>query len=131
MSRLNLKHSIVLSKDRRLQFIGGPGVGKGTQCTRLAGDLKLVHISIGDLLRKEAEESLDGRNFDIKAIMGHASLVPHTYVHEVLQRCLVQQLKDGRSNFLIDGFPRSKQQAQFFESQESVPPAKDVCQQYC
>ena len=86
---------------------------------------------IGDLLRNDAEESLDGQKFDIKAIMGHTCLVPHTYVHEVLQRCLVQHLKDGRSNFLIDGFPRSKQQAQFFESQESVPPAKDVCQQYC
>ncbi|KAL2057377.1 hypothetical protein ABVK25_002430 [Lepraria finkii] len=111
--------------------IGGPGVGKGTQCTRLAQDLKLVHISVGDLLRKEAEKSLDGQEFDIKAIMGHASLVPHTYVHDVLQRCLVQHLKDGRSDFLIDGFPRSKEQAQFFKSKESVPSAKYIYQQYC
>lgn len=35
--------------------IGGPGVGKGTQCSRLAVDLGLEHISVGDLLRKESQ----------------------------------------------------------------------------
>jgi adenylate kinase family enzyme len=42
--------------EKRLFFIlGGPGAGKGTQCTRLAQDNGWVHISIGDVLRDEVE----------------------------------------------------------------------------
>lgn len=34
-------------------MIGGPGVGKGTQCTRIAETYGFTHLSVGDLLRKE------------------------------------------------------------------------------
>ena len=80
-----------------------------------------MHLSVGDLLRNEAEKPLDKNGVDIKAIMSKAALVPHAHVHKVLQCSLIQHLKDGRSNFLIDGFPRSEQQALFFESKESTP----------
>ena len=32
-------------------FVGPPGVGKGTQAQRLVGELEVVHLSTGDILR--------------------------------------------------------------------------------
>lgn len=124
MSYQERKHSDISERVNGCNAPGGPGVGKGTQCTRLAEDLRLVHVSVGDLLRAEAEKPSDGQNVNIKAIMGNASLVPYTCVQNVLQRCLVQHLKNGQFKFLIDGFPRSKQQAEHFECQVSAPSAK-------
>ena len=103
------------------QSAGGPGVGKGTQCTRLAEDLGLAHISVGDLLREEAARPSDGQGVDIKDIMSKASLVPHTQVQSVLTRCLNGFLTSGQCNFLIDGFPRSMQQARLFADEGSDP----------
>lgn len=92
---------------------GGPGVGKGTQCTRLATDLNLVHISVGDLLRKDARRP--DADVQIDAVMRNASLVPYSYVRDVLDACLAEHVQQGRTKFLIDGFPRSEEQAEFFD----------------
>ena len=76
---------------------------------------------MGDLLRAEAENPPDGQEgIDIHAIMRNGSLVPHTRVHDVLQRCLIRHLQNGQSKFLIDGFPRSLEQAQYFERHVSA-----------
>ena len=99
---------------------GGPGVGKGTQCTRLAADLRLVHISVGDLLREDALRPSLNHDLQIKTIMSNASLVPYYHVRNVLNLCLIKHMQNGRSNFLIDGFPRSEEQAHFFEGGESI-----------
>ena len=99
-------------------------MGKGTQCTRLAADLGLVHISVGDLLREEASRPSLDHDIQIKNIMSNASLVPYYHVRDVLDLCLVKHMQNGRSSFLIDGFPRSGEQAQFFQGGESVPSAR-------
>ena len=101
---------------------GGPGVGKGTQCARLAADLGLVHISVGELLREDAVMPSLNRDLQIETIMRNASLVPYYYVRNILDICLVKHMRNGRVNFLIDGFPRSKEQAQFFDGEESIIP---------
>ena len=56
--------------------------------------------------------------------MGNASLVPYYYVRNILDLCLIKHTQNGRSNFLIDGFPRSEEQAQFFNEGESIFPTK-------
>lgn len=101
------------------QFLGGPGAGKGTQCTRLANDLDLVHVSVGDLLRALAEEPLAEKNAHIHAAMSNGSLVSPAYVQNILGGYLDQLVLKGRTRFLIDGFPRSEQQAQIFQDQAS------------
>ena len=52
--------------------------------------------------------------------MSNASLVPYYYVHNILDLCLIKHMQNGRANFLIDGFPRSKEQAQFFGKEGSM-----------
>ncbi|KAL9104819.1 MAG: hypothetical protein Q9163_000267 [Psora crenata] len=114
--------------------VGGPGVGKGTQCTRLAADLGLVHISVGDLLREDdasRKPSLNDQDVQILNIMRNASLVPFHYVRKVLDLCLTKHMQNGRSNFLIDGFPRSEEQAHFFDGGEKGWEAKAVLHFHC
>ena len=83
-----------------------------------------MHISVGDLLREEAlRPSLD-RDLQIESIMSSASLVPYYYVRNILNLCLIKHIQNGRASFLIDGFPRSKEQAQFFNGEGSTFPTK-------
>ncbi|KAL2038186.1 hypothetical protein N7G274_009134 [Stereocaulon virgatum] len=95
-------------------IIGGPGVGKGTQCKKLARDLNAVHMSVGDLLRAEAESILQKHKVDIYARMKDGVLVPTEIVQETLGLHLLKNLKAGRELILLDGFPRSMEQATRF-----------------
>ena len=56
--------------------------------------------------------------------MSNASLVPYYYVRNILNLCLIKHIQNGRASFLIDGFPRSKEQAQFFDGEGSTFPTK-------
>ena len=96
--------------------IGGPGVGKGTQCTWLAKDLDLVHVSVGDLLRALPKEALLEDGIDIEGRMRDGLLAPVEIVQETLQSFLVTEMREGKSVFLVDGFPRSLEQAHYFET---------------
>ena len=96
---------------------GGPGVGKGTQCTWLAKDLELVHVSVGELLRAEAKKLLMDDGIDIEGRMRDGLLAPVEVVQKTLKTFLVKEMKEGKSIFLVDGFPRSLEQARQFEAQ--------------
>ena len=56
--------------------------------------------------------------------MSNASFVPYYYVRKVLNLCLAKHTQNGQTNFLIDGFPRSKEKAQFFDGEGSRFPTK-------
>lgn len=56
--------------------------------------------------------------------MSNASLVPYYYVRNILDLCLIKHMQNRRVSFLIDGFPRSKEQAQFFDKEGSIFPTK-------
>lgn len=98
---------------------GGPGVGKGTQCTRLANDLGAAHLSVGDLLRAEAKTLLAEQTTDIMAVMREGKLVPTEVVQKVLKRYIDQNLHQGTTRILLDGFPRSMDQMRLFETSVS------------
>ena len=87
---------------------GAPGVGKGTQCTKLAKDLGVVHMCVGDLLRGDP---------DCESIMKKAGLVDYDKVRGLLKNVLDSHLKAGQNNILLDGFPRSPEQALFFQAE--------------
>ena len=97
--------------------IGGPGVGKGTQCTWLAKDLKIVHVSVGDLLRAKAKRDPMEDGIDIERRMREGLLSPVEVVQKTLKSFLVKEMKEGKTIFLVDGFPRSLEQARHFEAQ--------------
>ena len=99
---------------------GGPGVGKGTQCTKLASDLGAAHLSVGDLLRREASKVLEKHGIDILAHMRDGKLVPKEIVQGVLEDDLVLNIKAGKTRILLDGFPRSMDQMNLFEASVSA-----------
>ena len=57
-------------------FIGGPGSGKGTQCSRIVNKFGYTHLSTGDLLRQEVESGSQ-RGKDIAEMMEKGELVPN------------------------------------------------------
>ncbi|CAD7946709.1 unnamed protein product [Amoebophrya sp. A120] len=91
---------------------GGPGSGKGTNCARLAEDFNYCHLSAGDLLRAEVAAKTK-RGMELETIMLEGKLVPDEITIELMKNAmLANQTKNG---FLVDGFPRSVEQAIKFE----------------
>ena len=84
-----------------------PGAGKGTQADRLKEDFGLPYIGTGDLLRKHKEEETElGR--EAQAYMDSGKLVPD----ELVIRMILEEIEErGADGFLLDGFPRSVDQA--------------------
>ena len=92
-----------------LILLGPPGAGKGPQAERLQEDFPLAYIATGDMLRQAVKEQTDlGRK--AKEYMDRGELVPDDLIIAViLDRLSEQDTSDG---FLLDGFPRTDQQAQ-------------------
>ena len=58
-----------------IHIIGGPGSGKGTQCSKLVEDFGFVHLSAGDLLRTEVANGTE-QGKELEALMKEGNLVP-------------------------------------------------------
>ena len=91
-----------------LILLGPPGAGKGTQAERLREDFALPHISAGDMLRAQVS---DGTELGLRAkrYMDAGELVPD----EVIIGMIIDRVggDDACDGFLLDGFPRNKEQA--------------------
>jgi adenylate kinase len=86
--------------------LGGPGAGKGTQCEKIISEFGLKHLSVGDLLREEKKSGSQLAK-EIEEYMTQGKLVPS----EVPVRLLKQAIDNAPqgTNFLIDGFPRNRE----------------------
>lgn len=97
----------------RLILLGAPGAGKGTQAKMLAQYLQVPHISTGDLLRAEIQNStsvgLQATEY-IKA----GELVPDSLMVRVLEARL--RYPDCTAGFILDGFPRTLSQAVYLKT---------------
>ncbi|MCP5056845.1 MAG: adenylate kinase [bacterium] len=94
---------------RRLLLLGPPGAGKGTQAVRLAEKLEIPQISTGEMLR-EAVAAGSEVGEKAKAHMDAGGLVPDSVVIGVAEERLGQP--DAASGFILDGFPRTRAQAE-------------------
>ncbi|WEW61420.1 bifunctional uridylate/adenylate kinase [Emydomyces testavorans] len=104
--------------DANILFVlGGPGAGKGTQGVRLAEELPLVHLSVGDLMRAERERCSPDISSLIEKCMREGIVVPPEVVMKVVKMAIVRHVEEGRKNFFVDNFPRDMQQALEFEEQ--------------
>jgi len=91
-----------------LILLGPPGSGKGTQAKLLGQELGLTHISTGDILRRAvAEGTALGR--EAQRLMSAGQLVPDRVMIELVRERLLEGVAGG---FLLDGFPRTVEQAQ-------------------
>lgn len=93
---------------RIIVMIGAPGAGKGTQAERLAAELKLPHVSTGQLFR----EALAGEAPLADKVRTHVesgALVPDNVVVDVVEARLADE--DAAHGVILDGFPRTCAQA--------------------
>src|SRR3954471_8891281 len=96
-----------------LILLGPPGAGKGTQAARLEDDFGLPYIGTGDLLRTHRNEQTElGR--EAASYMEQGQLVPDGLV---IRMILDEIDAKGADGFLLDGFPRTTEQADALSSE--------------
>jgi len=92
---------------------GAPGCGKGTQSTLLVEKYNLKHLSTGELLRSEIESKSEvGKQAEKYISIG--SLVPDQMIIEILLNA-VDKYAATAAGFILDGFPRTVEQAAALE----------------
>jgi adenylate kinase len=96
---------------RKYVIMGVQGSGKGTQAKMLARDLDLVHISVGDIFRWNVQNHTK-MGAQVRRVMAEGKLVGDDLAESVVRDRLTQH--DWNYGFIIDGFPRSQRQAEFF-----------------
>lgn len=96
----------------RVIVFGKQGSGKGTLATRLTDQLGIPHISTGDMLRAAAAS---GSEFGEKvaAIIDAGELVSDEVMEDVVRGRLAEA--DAQPGFILDGYPRTKGQAEFLD----------------
>ena len=94
-------------------FIGPPGVGKGTQCRRLAERLGVPHLSTGEIFRQAIRQGTDLSEKAV-AYIESGTLVPDELVVELVTRRLAHE--DCDRGCVLDGFPRTISQADALEA---------------
>lgn len=101
-------------------FFGPPGCGKGTQAQYLVNKYGFIHISTGDLLRKEIEaQTTLGK--EIESVIESGGYISDKPVIELIEKALAVP---GSNNYIFDGFPRTLNQALAFEELLSVKKLK-------
>lgn len=101
----------------KIVLLGPPGAGKGTQAVRLSEHFGVPHISTGDILRRHVADKSDlGKKAEEYIRAG--KLVPDALVIEMVRKRLKQ--KDAKKGFLLDGFPRTTEQAKALDAMTPI-----------
>ncbi len=97
----------------RMILVGPPGAGKGTQAAKLVETYRIPHISSGDMLREAVKE---GTALGVKAdeFMKAGQLVPDEVVIGMILERITRE--DCKSGFILDGFPRTRPQAEALDA---------------
>ena len=89
-----------------LLFLGAPGAGKGTQAQLLSQTYSYLHLSTGELLRKEIEMNTSFGK-EVKDVMNRGELVSDELVLKIVRR----NLDKDNKGWILDGYPRNLSQA--------------------
>jgi adenylate kinase len=99
-------------------IMGPPGAGKGTVCQRIKSEMRYNYISTGDILRSEKSSGSDlGKR--IAKLIDSGNLVPDELVTEIVSD-EISRLRSNGNPFLVDGYPRTVQQAKSLEDMMTV-----------
>ncbi len=92
----------------RIVLLGAPGSGKGTQAKKLMADRNIPQVSTGDMLRQAIA---NGTRFGLqaKAVIDAGNLAPDEVVLGIIRERIGEP--DAENGFILDGFPRTTQQA--------------------
>ena len=94
----------------QLVIFGPPGIGKGTLSDMLSAKYKIPHISTGNIFRNEIKSG----NSELIQYVETGLLVPNIVVNKVVEKGLKQD--NYKNGFLLDGYPRTIDQAEFLEN---------------
>jgi len=97
---------------KELIFLGPPACGKGTQTNRLAEYFGFPHVDTGSLLRAEISNGTENGKI-AKSYIDKGQLVPVELVTAIIKDRLKKD--DCKNGFILDGFPRSVEQADMLE----------------
>lgn len=90
-------------------LMGLPGAGKGTQASKIIKKYPIPHISTGDMFRLAIKNGTElGK--EAKSYMDKGELVPDEVTIGIVKERLSQS--DAKDGFLLDGFPRTVEQAE-------------------
>lgn len=95
-------------------IMGGPGAGKGTMSAKIVEKFNVNHISTGDIFRSEIGNGTE-LGLEAKSYMGKGLLVPDELVNNMVKSYL-DKLEDKKNGFLLDGYPRTLEQAKAFDA---------------
>lgn len=95
-----------------LILLGPPGAGKGTQAKLLAAELRVPHISTGDMFRDHKTRGTElGKT--VQAIMDAGGLVTDDVTNAMVKDRLARP--DVQGGFILDGYPRTTAQAEYLD----------------
>jgi len=97
---------------RNIIFIAPPAAGKGTQAEILKNKYNIAHISTGDLLREEVKKGTELGEY-LSEQMKSGKLIKNEIVTELLKNRLEND--DTNNGYILDGYPRSIEQAESLE----------------
>ncbi|WP_462361076.1 adenylate kinase [Parvimonas micra] len=93
----------------RLILLGPPGAGKGTQASSIVAEYGITHISTGDIFRHNIKNETElGKK--VKSYLDKGQLVPDELTIDLVWDRLSKD--DCKKGFLLDGFPRTINQAE-------------------
>lgn len=94
-------------------LMGLPGAGKGTQASEIIKKYPIPHISTGDMFRKAIKDETElGK--EAKSYMDRGELVPDEVTVGIVKERISED--DAKKGFLLDGFPRTIEQAEVLNS---------------
>lgn len=100
----------LMMKPQVVFVLGGPGAGKGTQCSNIVENYSYTHLSAGELLR--AEQARDGSEvgYLISTYIKEGKIVPVEITINLLKKAMEETMQkdEKKFRFLIDGFPRNE-----------------------
>ena len=93
---------------KNIMFIAPPAAGKGTQAALVEEKYHIPHISTGDILREIAKEDSEIGTY-VRETLASGKLVKDEITYQLIEKRLEE--KDCRNGYIIDGFPRTLDQA--------------------
>jgi nucleoside-triphosphate--adenylate kinase len=98
----------------RFVITGAPGTGKGTICSFMTRDFGFKHLSAGDLLRSHVS-SKTKEGLQASSFLSQGKLVPDYLITSLMMQELTSN-SYAKTNILLDGFPRTLNQAKSLDS---------------
>ncbi|UWD34309.1 adenylate kinase family protein [Mesomycoplasma molare] len=109
---------------KNIIFLGAPGVGKGTIASLLSQKTDLIHLSTGEIFRA-AIRNKTKLGLELKNIVESGNYVPDEITNAIVEE-KIKELNSKNINFILDGYPRTINQANFLDNLESANISKVI-----